>query len=175
MLHKGIYRLIASCIAVLLIFGLCSCQFTEAEFHIFASIEECESISTENSVDTEVTIFKSIEEDPYLKELEFLAWFGCEYSSEKLSFELFAYEFLSNDIAMDYFENVTGKDNDPNPTFLDSSGNKYFSRIVVSENKAYIVTCEKTQKDALIAFLNSHFSVIVDIGANNSTGDSSVC
>lgn len=149
------------CVVFLILLNLCSCKTENLDIHMFANLEECQRIKNMVIDNAEVIIYTSPVKDEFLKELEFREWFGCEYVSENLSFELLAYEFSNNDIAMTYFKNATGKKNDPNPTFCDSTGMRYFTRIVVVDNMAYTICCKKSNKENVVEFLNSWFTVDV--------------
>lgn len=157
MLHDKIIKTIKFLLIGLLVFNLCSCRTFETDVHIFSNIEECQSIEGLNDNNTDLKIYFSPDKDKNLRNLQFQEFFGCDYTSEDLIFELFAYEFSSVDIAMSYFKNFTGKEDDPNPTFCDSSGVFWFKRIVVKENKAYAVRCKKDYKDKMIELINSCF------------------
>ena len=174
MVHNRFNKFIVFLTILLLFLNLCSCKTIEVDVHMFSSIEECQNIKSLKSNNVEIYDFPT--GDKYLKKLKFEEWFGCKYNSDDLTFELFAYVFSSNEHAMNYFQNVTGKVNDPNPTFLSSAGMSSYSRIVVSENKAYVVYCKKNAKENVIKFINSWFSVDItnDIGKGKNTGDSSV-
>lgn len=150
-------------IILLLLLSLCSCKTNEIDVHIFSDMEECQEIKGLESDNIDLEIYDSPVEDKYLKKLEFQEFFGCKYSSDDLTFELFAYVFSNIENAMEYFENGTGVSSDLNPNFISSAGISSYSRIVVSENKAYVVYCKKADKENVINFLNSCFSVdIID-------------
>ena len=141
-----------------------SCKDIEPDLHIFSNMEDCKNIENLKSEDAKVKIYDSPKVDKDLKKLVYQDFFGCEYKSDDFSFELFAYVFENDDIAMDYFENVTGKVNDPNPTFLNSAGMFTYERIVINYNKAYRLTCKNTNKEKVIEFINICFSTEVQIG-----------
>jgi len=157
MLHNKIIKTTKFLLIILLVFNLCSCRTFETDVHIFSNIEECQVIESLNDDSSYVKTYSSPDEDENLKNLQFEEFFGCKYTSDDLDFELFAYEFSNADIAMSYFKNLTGKENDPNPTFCDSSGMFWFKRIVVKENNAYTVLCKKEYKDKMIEVINGCF------------------
>lgn len=153
-MKKSIIFLLTALIIPIL--SLCSChRFETLNVRIFTDIKECRSINSDNA---EVTIFENPEKDKYLQKLEYQDYFGCEYVSDDFSFELFAYEFSSNDVAMNYYSNATGKQTDPNPTFSDSTGMSLFKRIVLKDNKVFFLMCRKSDKEKVLEFINSHFS-----------------
>ena len=142
----------------------------EIDIHIFSDINECQNITNLKSDNADVEIYDFPKKDKNIKKLKYQEFFGCKYTSDDFSFELFAYEFSSVDMAMSYFINFTGKENDPNPTFCDSSGMFWFERIVVKENKAYAVRCKKEYKDKMIELINSCFKEEI-----RNTEDGSLC
>lgn len=158
---------IAIFILIFVLSCLCACRNEPLDVHIFVDIKECQRLQTPMTMDAGVKIFSSPQEDKHLKGLEYQAFFGCEYSSEELSFELFAYEFADEDTAMAYFNHATGKENDPNPTFSNTSAMGVYDSVVVSENKAYSVRCKATQSEKVTEFLNGIFTV--EVAGSDST------
>ena len=148
-------------ILMLVLLNLYGCTSEELEIKIYSDIEECKNIVTFDADQAEIHIYDTPVKDKNLKDLEYRKFFGCEYIAEDCNFEIFAYEFDSSDVAMAYFKNETGKGNDPNPTFTDSSGIFSYRRIVVNNNMAYIVTCRNIHKDKVIDYINKCFSVNV--------------
>lgn len=151
-------RILAFCMVLLLTLSLCACGPLEIDVHIFSDMDECLSIESMKADEAEVDIFDPTKKDWNLRGLEVEESFGCKYVSDDLTFTLYAYVFADSDLAMEYFENETGKDRDPNPTFSSSSGMGSYRRIAVSENKAYLVRCSKSDSEDVIEFLNSRFS-----------------
>lgn len=143
----------------LLMLSLCACGPREIDVNMFADMDECLSIESIKGDGADVEIFDPAEKDKNLKKLEVEESFGCKYSSDDFTFRIYAYVFSDSDSAMIYFENETGKDRDPNPTFSDNSGMSKYRRIAVNENKAYIVWCSNSDNEEVIEFLNSWFSV----------------
>lgn len=137
---------------------LTSCKSDETVVHIFSNIEECESILELKSEDANVKVYDSPVKDKYLKKLEFEYFFGCRYSSQSFSFEIFVYEFPDSATAMKYFKNINGKGKDPNPTFSDSTGMTKFDRTVIKDNKAFRLNSSKKDKKKVIEFINSCFT-----------------
>lgn len=162
LLHNGFNKLLSFCLIFFLLLNLTSCKTTEVSVQIFSNIEECKNIETLKSNDADVDIYDSPFEDKSLKDLKYKKFFGFNYISENLSFELFAYEFSSSDIAVEYFENVTGKQDISTPAFSDVSGMKEFRRIVIKDNKAYVVSTNNSDSEKVIEFLNGIFSVSIE-------------
>ncbi len=126
---------------------------------MFSTMQECQDIVSlmTDSVDVKVYCPED-KNDEYLSDLTFEQFFGCYYISDDLSFEIFAYTFPSEQYAVNYFAYVTGKNNVPNPSFSDNTGLKSFRRIVVCENKAYALYCQKADKEKAVDFINGIFS-----------------
>ena len=156
MSHNTTNRIICFSLIFLLLFSFCSCRNFEIDVHMFSDIEECNKIvsSKENEVQIK---YLSIEEDKNSKDLNFDKFFGCEYISKQINFKIFAYVFENDDIAMQYFYNETGIKTELNPTFNSSSGMFWFERIVVKDNKAYLIRCKKEYEEKVIEFINSCF------------------
>ncbi len=159
MSHNKANRIICFSLIFILLLSLCSCRNFEIDVHIFSDIEECKNITNLKPDNDVVEIYDSPKGDKYINKLEFQDFFGCKYISDDFSFELFAYEFYSSDIAMSYFQNATGKKNDPNPTFSTVSGIGFYRRIVVSDSMAYTVYCKNSDSEKVVDFLNSWFCV----------------
>ena len=162
MKYNRIIKCIILCLIQLLLLNLCACRNHEINFRIFANIEECQKINSFKSEYADVEIYDSPARDKHLNNLEFLEWFGCKYTSEDCTFEIFAYEFLDSGIAMAYFKNVTGKEHNPNPTFSQSTGLRFYESIVVSGNRAYSIYGNKYDKANIIEFLNNWFSETIN-------------
>ena len=158
---------------ILISFALSACVEIELDLHMFSDIEECQKISSLKSETADIQIYDSPEKDKELKELQYSEYFGCNYKSDEMSFEIFAYEFDSNDVAMDYFKNLTGKGTDTNPTFLDSSGMNSFCRIIVDGDKAYSVYCTNSERDKVIDYINNCFSEDITEKFSSKTQESS--
>ena len=122
LVHIRAFKNILFLITILSLINLCSCKDFEPNLHIFSDIQECKKIENLKSKEAEVEIYDSPKADDNLKKLEYQEFFGCEYKSDDFSFELFAYVFESEDVSMDYFENVTGKDINPKPSSLTIRG-----------------------------------------------------
>ena len=145
-------------IVFVLLFSLCSCKMEEIDIHIFSDINECQSIIQNNTNSAEIEIYSS-EKDKNLKNLEYDDYFGCKYTCDGYSFEIFAYNFIDSDTAYQYFENITGKRNNPNPTFSDNSNLSDYRRVVINKNMAYTVYCKNQYKEKVLEFINEIFSL----------------
>ena len=129
------------------------------DFSIFSDISEMETLASDERFDR----YDNPSEDRKLDGLLYDVAVCGEYSSDELSFEIFAYEFESPDIAKQYFENVTGKViDDRDRMFNFVSGHTVFELIVVCNEKAYSVYTTTSQKEQLKAFLGEIFSVKVN-------------
>ena len=156
MSHNKANTIICFSLIFLLLFSLCSCRNFEIDVRMFSNIEECNNIVSFKENEVQIN-YLSAEEDQNLKSLDFDNFFGCEYMSKQINFKIFAYVFESDNIAMQYFYNETGIKTELNPTFNSSSGMFWFERIVVKDNKAYLIRCKKEYKEEVIEFINSCF------------------
>lgn len=158
--------LICVLVPIFLLSGCENSNKSSYDLHIFSKIEECQNIQNSKFHNIDIKIYDSPEEDENLKELKYREFFACKYTLDDLTFELFAYVFEENNIAINYFKNVTGKENNLNPTFSDNSGMFSYRRIVISDNKAYLVSCRKKDKENVLKLINSSFTEQVHIGTN---------
>ena len=109
------------------------------DYYIFESIEECEKIETLNFTEQKITKYENPEKDKKLKSLQYEAFYGAKYESKEVDFEIFAYEFATEEDAESYYKNATGKDPTSKSSFSSSWGvsNAYFE--VIYYNKVYRV------------------------------------
>ena len=114
-------------------------NFENNDFYIFESIEECEKIETLNFTEQKITKYENPEKDKKLKSLQYEAFYGAKYESKEVDFEIFAYEFATEEDAESYYKNATGKDPTSKSSFSSSWGvsNAYFE--VIYYNKVYRV------------------------------------
>lgn len=158
MFCKAVKKLLPLGLVFALLLSFCSCEISDPQINMFANIGECQNIELLKSQDAKVEIYDLPERDRALKDLEYEEFFACKYTSKDFKFEIFAYVFSNEEDAMQYFENETGKTDDPNPTYSISSGMNSYSRIIISGNKAYTVNCKKSKSEQVVAFINSCFS-----------------
>ncbi|MBR3778686.1 MAG: hypothetical protein IKL13_03045 [Clostridia bacterium] len=134
---------------------------------MFASLLECQNIETQTADGATVTPINALTNDESVKDLQPLQSYGVTYESETMSFDLFAYVFATQEDAYAYFENATGKDNQPEVSFSTSTGLKQYRCIVMDHTKVFRVTCAKGDRDAVTAYINDCFSVdLIDINSN---------
>jgi len=82
-----------------------------------------------------------------------------EFTTKISPSEIFAYEFENWQNANEYFENVTGRHNENRMTFSDVSGMSEFRRVVLYDNKSYLVCSGVKDREKVIEILNSIFSI----------------
>lgn len=157
MLHKKLTNVFVIGFGMLIC--LCACNAPEVQICMFSNIAECNNIDFVKAPEAEITIYDTPAKDENLKKLEYDAFFGCLYSSNDVSFELFAYEFYSTEAAVTYFENTTGKVGTVPISYSSSTGMISYRRIVTNENMAYTVRCKPEDKEMVLGFINSWFSV----------------
>lgn len=154
-LYYAFSVLMLSCI----VFSATSCHSPNMDFYIFSDITECESITQLNYQNSEVIKYDTPINDEYVKELTYLNSYAAQYSSTTLQFELYAYEFESAEVAKQYFQNATGKNDGKSTTFLLSSGIKKSELVVIDENRAYFAFTSRTQTGEMRKALSEIFSV----------------
>lgn len=130
--------------------------------YIFESIEECHKISELDYSGKVVTIYDSPDKDECIEDLRYTAFYGAKFRSYELNFEIFAYEFSSENEAREYYMNVAGMSPSANPCFL-SSGGLFSSKILVINSKnAYTVYTSFLGDIALSDVLEDVFSIKIE-------------
>ena len=135
-----------------------SCSSVSMEFYVFSDIAECINIHNLPYGDAVITEYDSPAKDKYLGQIRYDNFYAAQYSSEKLSFEIYAYEFKSPDDAQQYFTNVTGKTHSAATNFSESKGMGSYRLVVIDSEKAYIATTSADQSEQLKQCLGSVFS-----------------
>ena len=133
-------------------------EFPDMYCHIFRDISECDNFEDSEQGNVIVTKYDTPIKDKNIKELSYEAFFAAEYSSPELSFEIFAYEFSSDNDAKRYFCNVTGKNADLDTNFSESGGLISRTLVVIDNTKAYVVHTNTFQMEALKELLEQKFS-----------------
>ena len=153
--------------AFILVSSAVSCFPGKPNIYIFNDISECENISFlkyENSI---LYRYENPSSDTYLRKLSYVEYFAARYESDELEFEIFAYVFENSETAMQYFENVTGKNDNLSVNFSISSGVGLLgvssSEIVVIDGKcAYTVFTPRNQLEETKRALGEIFSKKLD-------------
>ena len=106
--------------------------------------------------------------DKNLKNLSYESFFGMNFHSNELEYEIFAYEFVDSDSALKYYINVTGQnsyekelpldDSDENKRLSSSKGMSSYRLIAVHQNKAYVIVAPKQYEDVINKMLTTTFS-----------------
>ena len=152
-------------IVVLAVFihSICTAKdrLNSTDLDMFATIEECQQLETKKEAGAEIY---SVDFDYALKDLMPIRSYCCQYTSDNMSFQLYAYEFAAEADAAAYFENETGKDNQPVVTFSAVSNPLNYNCIVRDHEKVYRYYCQTIWRDAVTAYINDCFSVdLIDI------------
>ncbi len=150
------YRRILLLFLCFLMLFICSCGKAPADVRIYNDIKECYAI--EDQQYESIVIYSSPSEDKNIKGLTYEAFYGCEIKNSDFAFEFFAYQFYDSTSAQAYFSAVTGKHSDLTTNYSDVTGIATYRRIVIDQEKAYILYCDNTYANAAVAFLNSFFS-----------------
>ena len=116
-------------------------EWTEANYVMFHSVEECQQIEEITSTDVKCVQTYTADQDKKLKGLSYAAFFGGEFETADFSFEIFAYEFEDADAAKQYFANHTGKSLDllGDASFTASSGIGGSSLVIFQGHNAYVI------------------------------------
>ncbi len=174
-MHK---KLLKRCLFLLMVILLIlplitSCRLAkEREIHSFATIQECQDIINRKKEDAEVLVYDLPAQDINLNGLEYKEGFGCKYTSEEFNFEIFAYEFFDDAGASSYYDNirdVKSINKNPKYTFHDSGGLFRFKRVVLDDNKAYVITCKLKDEQKVVNFINSIFTIDMEEYFHNTT------
>lgn len=138
------------------------------EYFIFQNLEECERLVPADYSKAEVIQYDSPDSDKHLKELLFNDFWGINFKSDKLEYEIFAYEFVDSDTALKYYVDVTGqnsykkklplKNEDENKLLNASKGMSSYEIVAVYQNRAYRLVAPKQYEDAINELLSSVFS-----------------
>ena len=163
MIYRKYKFLIIQFIAVLLLLSMCSCVFIGLiglKFYMFNDIDECKKIEENASEDAVVEILDA-SDDKCLKGIEYETFYGYSYKSKAFDFKLFAYEFSNNEKAQKYYKNVTGRTEERDAYFFDSSGLTQFRRIVVDNNKVYAVYSSPGEYPKANEYLSQVFSKVL--------------
>lgn len=130
--------------------------------YMFESIEECQKIYDLDYANTVITTYDTTDDDNSIKDLSYTSFFGANFKSDEISFEIFAYEFLGEEDAQLYYQNVSGKSGGINPRYSSSGG--FFNRkiVVVYDNKAYLIRTSLLDELELSHALSEVFSIRVD-------------
>lgn len=146
--------------------GACGSE-EDLQWYIFTDIEECSNIELYKHADATIEYYSTPEKDRKLKDLPYHSFFGVNYKSDELSFELFAYEFQNEAATRKYFKNHTGKDTDYNSNFCSSWGSTSFEIVIYHGTCAYVAYTKPKQRHELREFFEKVFSVnIMEIDHN---------
>ena len=149
----------------------CSCDGSNMNVCIFNDIQECNNIDTNKDKGVSVQIMETPDLDIYLGDIAYEDFYGCNYVSSEFNFRLFAYEFIHIAAANEYFHSVTGKTNTLDKHFSDVAGITEFRRIVLNQNRVFVIYTTPSQADNVIEFINSVFTENIVEGGQ---GDGSV-
>ena len=139
------------------------------EYLIFQSIDECEALIPEDQSGVKIERYATPDADKDLKGLPYERFFGMQFESDEMEYQIFAYEFENIESALKYFENATGKKYslEEDQAFLEQRDYQIFSAssgmtssriVVLSENRAYQLRAPKRYIDEIHAVLKDTFS-----------------
>ena len=144
-----------------LLLSACLAMKIQDHYRMFDSIQECKQIG--EGKNAEITQYESPTADKHWRSFDYLEFYGIKYHSEEFSFELFAYEFSSTEVAGQYYKAITGRD--PAPEFkmeYSQSGGDFKSELVVrNESKAYSILASTRDMEAVKQYLTEIFTIDV--------------
>ena len=137
-------------------------------FYIFETIHDCENLIAYEQTEADIIRYhQAADHDRDIGNLNYREFFGMQYQSPTLEYEIFAYEFEDKDSALRYFVSVTGKSNfEKNLPLIEEDTNKLFSRsigmstdriVVTYQNKAYQITAPNQYIEKIDQMLESTF------------------
>ena len=149
------------CVFVCLVIcvSLCSCSVISVNAHIFSDISECGYFEDNLSENSEIVLYDNPDKDNNLKDLQYNDFYGAQYKSKKLKFKIFAYEFVDEETAKEYFENSAGRTCAGEKDFYISSNIFNHTIRVVDNNRAYVLFTKTIYEDAVNELLSEAFSV----------------
>lgn len=138
------------------------------DYYIFENIDQCEELTPPGMTDVNIERYGTPAADKDRGKLKYDDFFGMNYLSDELEFEIFAYEFPDSDTALKYFVNVSGMDSyekrlplaadDENNLFFSTKGMFRYTIVIVHQNKAYKLNAPNSCEDELDELLSSVFS-----------------
>ena len=139
------------------------------EYYIFDQISECEQLIPVNQTDVKADRYNDASGDKDAKGLSYDEFFGMNFKSDELEYEIFAYGFEDKDAALKYFVNVTGKtsyekklplDNeDENKLLSASKGISQYRVVITYQNKSYKIISSNKYQDEIDELLSKTFSI----------------
>ncbi|MBO5879276.1 MAG: hypothetical protein J6Q68_01825 [Clostridia bacterium] len=134
-------------------------NFGDVDYYIFENIEECEKIETLNFTEQKITKYENPEKDKNLKSLQYEAFYGAKYESQELTFEIFAYEFATEEDAAAYFKNSSARKATDKSTFAGSRHAFSADFQVIYYNRVYSVRTTNKHMQAAKDALGTIFSI----------------
>ena len=158
MKNKKIYTAIVSiALIVFLLLGFASCPIGKQDFYIFADISECENIKEHVPDKTKLEIYDTPEKDPAIRNIEYKSFYAAKYSSLKMDFEIFAYEFKNSEDLDEYCKN---RDKYFKMHGMRTQGIFYTYICVGDENKIYSLYTKTFDEKEVMEVLKECFSLV---------------
>ena len=131
------------------------------DYYIFESIEECEKIETLNFTEQKITKYENPDKDKKLKSLQYEAFYGAKYESKEVNFEIFAYEFATEEDAEAYYKKAAGEKTADKSAYSASGGMFIADFEVKYYNKVYRVKTTSNDLFEIKDALGTIFSIQV--------------
>lgn len=142
--------------------------YSPNEYFIFENIDECEQLIPDSQSDLTIERYDTPDKDKKLKGLSYKHFWGMNYQSNELKYQIFAYEFVDSDSALKYYINVTGQksyekklplsNDDDNKLLSSAKGMSYYRIVAVYQNKAYLLIAPKQYAEGINNLLANTFS-----------------
>lgn len=161
------YGKIMSLFAMILLCSMCmtSCavgSMNSFVYYIFSDVRECQNLISNKHEDATIIIFDMPDDDEYIEDLKYEGFFGCNYTSSELSFEIFAYEFSDEESSKRYFKNAIGRKTDNGVDFCEERGMLSCTLVVIDGVNAYSVRTNSSEVEQMKAFLAQQFTRKLD-------------
>lgn len=148
--------------------AFCSCSI-QLDERIFSDINECKNIEKNIADDASVVYYDSPQNDAAFDGFKYTRFVGYKYTSKAFSFDFFAYEFADSDTAKEYFLKASGRESKKDVNFLGVGGTLSYQKVVIEENKAYMIYCSSADKDKVEEKLREIFHSKLEIGAREGS------
>ena len=129
------------------------------EYLIFQSIDECEALIPEDQSGVKIERYATPDADKDLKGLPYERFFGMQFESDEMEYQIFAYEFETAAESVEYFQKITGKKDDMLTNFSAMSSWGTYRLVVIDGQRAYCVYTTPGQVEKLTQNLKEIFSV----------------
>ena len=137
--------------------------------YIFQSIDECEALIPNDQSEVKIERYATPNADKDLKDIPYESFFGMQFKSDEMKYQIFAYEFEDFESALKYFVNASGTSysyEEDRATIEQYDYALYFVAknplschfVVISQNNVYQLRAPNRYFDEIYAVLKDIFS-----------------